>query len=419
MQLIEWKNEKRRVCDLIPWDKNPRKISDEQLEQLKRSIEKFNYAAPILIDADGRIVAGHMRCKALMALGRGDELLDIRVASRKLTEQEFCELAIRDNANGGDWDIDRLLEMDLKFLKDIGLDERTLNTVSRKSRIDQAEEVPDPPLHPKTKLGDLFRLGDHLLLCGDSTKRESFERLMKDEPHADMVLVDPPYNVNYSGTGKNTSNTIENDNQSEADFRMFLQKAFIELYEFTTEKAAMYCCYASRTHREFEDALNAAGWNVRSQIIWIKTVASMGWSNYRWKHEPIFYCAKEGGVNFYGDRTNYTEWREELTDEQLLARFKSILEKEETEGDTTIWRVKREVDYKHPTQKPVQLCRIAIANSTTPGQVVLDTFAGSGSTLMACELTRRHARVIELDPKYCDVIIERWEAFTNKKAEKI
>ena len=254
-------------------------------------------------------------------------------------------------------------------------------------------------------------------MCGSATEHEDMQRLM-DGAQADMIFVDPPYNIDYAGRGKNTSNKIAGDNQTEADFRKFLETIFRELGEFSKSRAALYCSYASRTHREFEDTLNAAGWEVRNQIIWVKTVASMGWGDYRWKHEPIFYCHKKDmATEFYGDRTNYTEWKEELSDEALLRKFKEIMEKDETEGQTTVWRVKREVNYKHPTQKPVQLIKIALANSSRPGEIVLDTCGGSGSTLMAAELISRRAYLMEIDPRYVDVIIERWETFTGKKAE--
>lgn len=419
MSEIFWTNARKKISELVPWDKNPRKISDEQLAHLKRSIEKFGYAAPVLVDSDGRIVAGHMRTKAMMALGMGEIEVDVRVASRKLTDDEFRELAIRDNANGGEWDIDKMLDIDLDFLKNLGLEDNLLNKIARTNRIDDAENAPDPPLEAKTRTLQLYKLGDHRLMCGNSTDRENVMRLMESEL-ADMVFVDPPYNINYSGLGKNTSNTIQGDNQTEEKFRVFLTAAFDLLFAFTKEKAPLYTCYASRTHREFEDSLNKCSWEVRSQIIWVKTLASMGWGDYRWKHEPIFYCHKEGqAIDFYGDRKNYTEWIENLDDEALLKKIKSIIEKDETEGQTTVWRVKREVNYKHPTQKPVQLVKIAIANSSRPGEIVLDTFGGSGSTLMAAEMIGRRAYVMELEPKYCDVIIERWEKFTGNKAQLI
>ena len=170
----------------------------------------------------------------------------------------------------------------------------------------------------------------------------------------------------------------------------------------------MYVCYASRYHREFEDALNSAGYIVRNQIIWVKTLATFGWGDYRWKHEPIFYAVpKEGGVEFYGDRSQYTEWSEELTDAQLLKRVKSMIEKDES-GGSTIWKLKKDSHYKHPTQKPMQLVETALKNSSKLGDTVIDFFAGSGTTLMACEKLNRKCLAIEIDTRYCDVIIERW-----------
>lgn len=419
MRKVEWRNDRRKVKDLIPWAGNPRKISPENLGQLKASIERFGYAAPVVINADYTIVAGHMRTRAMMELGMGDTEVDVRIASRQLNEEELSELAIRDNANRGDWDVEKMLEMDLELLKKIGLSDQILNKISRMTAIEKAEQVPDPPLEAKAKPGEIYRLGAHRVMCGSATDPDDMAKLMAGET-AQVVVTDPPYNINYSGRGKNTSNKIEGDNQTEAAFREFLEKIFKNLARHTDERAAMYCCYASRTHREFEDALNAAGWEVRNQIIWVKTVASMGWGNYRWKHEPIFYCHKDGqGTDFYGDRTNYTEWKEELDDEALLQKFKEIIQKDETEGQTTVWRVKREVDYKHPTQKPVQLIKIALSNSSRPGEIVLDACGGSGSTLMAAELISRRAYLMEIDPRYVDVEIERWENLTGKKAERI
>jgi len=210
-----------------------------------------------------------------------------------------------------------------------------------------------------------------------------------------------------------------NDNMSESEFRQLLNGSFAMMAHASKPMAPAYVCYASRTHREFEDALNANGYKVKNQIIWVKAVASMGWGDYRWKHEPILYVAREGKkVPFYGDRAEYTEWKEELTDEQLLKRIKKQLEREE-KGESTVWRLKRDTKYDHPTQKPLQLVRIAIWNSTKQDDIVLDLFLGSGSTLIAAEETSRSCYGMELDPIYVDVIIKRWEKQTGAKAEKV
>ena len=235
-----------------------------------------------------------------------------------------------------------------------------------------------------------------------------------------MVWTDPPYNVNYSGRGKSTSNVIKNDNMGEADFRVMLTAWFASYKNFLKKDGALYTCYASRTHREFEDALNANDFEVRNQIIWVKKVASMGWGDYRWKHEPILYCHFKDSkkLNFYGDRKQYTEWSEEPTDEELLKTIKAQVKKEEA-GDSTVWRLHREMKYDHPTQKPIKLVSIAIRNSSKRDDVVLDLFGGSGSTLIAADQLNRVCYTMELDPKYCDVIIKRWEKLTGETAKKI
>lgn len=234
-----------------------------------------------------------------------------------------------------------------------------------------------------------------------------------------MVFTDPPYNIAYSGRGKSTSNTIKNDDMSEADFRVMLTSWFAQYQRAMKPTGALYTCYASRTHREFEDALNATGFEVRNQIIWVKKVASMGWGDYRWKHEPILYAHQKGtSLDFFGDRKQYTEWTEEMSDEELLKHVKAMVTKDE-EGGSTVWRLHRDSKYDHPTQKPIKLVSIAIRNSSKRDDIVLDLFGGSGSTLIAAEGLSRTCYTMELDPKYVDVIIKRYEKLTEQKAKKL
>ncbi len=255
-------------------------------------------------------------------------------------------------------------------------------------------------------------------MCGDSASAADVDKLMAGAM-ADMVWTDPPYNVNYAGRGEKTSNTIKNDDMPEADFRKMLIAWFENYRRVLKADGALYTCYASRTHREFEDALNVSGFEVRNQIIWVKKVASMGWGDYRWKHEPILYCHQKGSkLNFYGDRKQYTEWSEEPSDAELLKTIRAQVKKEEA-GDSTVWRLHREMKYDHPTQKPLKLVSIAIRNSSKRDDVVLDLFGGSGSTLIAADQLARTCYTMELDPKYVDVIIKRWEKLTNQKAIKI
>jgi DNA modification methylase len=411
-------------------------LDKENIERGKKSIAELGFSFPICVwkqKSKGKIIDGHQRLfiveqmlKDGWTLAGGKlpvafiEAKDEKEAKRKvlaatsqygrITESglfEFLELA----------GLDAEAVMNGVRFPEIDLDE-FLNGYYFKDNEGKThpDDCPRPPKKAESKLGDVYLLGDHRLLCGDSTKVEIASALMKDEK-AQLVFTDPPYNVNYSGRGEKTKNKIMNDNMAETDFRKFLTGAFATMKECTTPNAPAYVCYASRTHREFEDALNANDYEVRNQIIWVKAVASMGWGDYRWKHEPILYCHKRGeSVQFYGDRCQYTEWSEKLSDEELLARTKQLLEKEKN-GATTVWRLGRDRDYEHPTQKPTKLIKIAIRNSTKHGEIVLDLFGGSGSTLIACEETGRKARLVELDPIYCDVIVKRWEEFTGKKAE--
>ena len=243
-------------------------------------------------------------------------------------------------------------------------------------------------------------------MCGDSSKLEDVDKLMGGVK-ADMVFTDPPYNVNYAGRGKGTSNTIKNDNMDEQAFRTMLTAWMASYKHILKADGGLYCCYASRTHREFEDALNANDFEVRNQIIWVKKVASMGWGDYRWKHEPILYCHQKGSkLNFYGDRKQYTEWSEEPSDEELLKAIRAQVKQEEA-GDSTVWRLHRESGYMHPTQKPIKLVSIAIRNSSKRDDVVADLFSGSASTMVAADGINRSCYAMELDPKFVDVGIKR------------
>ena len=252
-------------------------------------------------------------------------------------------------------------------------------------------------------------------MCGNAAKANDVDKLMNGN-QADMVFTDPPYNVNYSGRGKETSNTIQNDNMSEEDFRETLSQWFCGYKSIIKKTGALYVCYSSSHHREFEDALNINGFIVRSQIIWVKTQASMGWGDYRWKHEPILYCKQgKNSLDFYGDRSQYTVWNDEPTDEQILKSAKKLIEKDES-GQSTVWRMSRDSNYKHPTQKPVELVSNGIRNNSMRGQIVADFFGGGGTTLIASEKLSRKCYMMEIDPKYIDVIIKRWEVLTGKKA---
>jgi len=423
--MIDWKIEKRKLNQLMPYETadtgvedrhNPRLRDPKGYAELKKSIDQIGMAQAINVArASNVILSGHQRVSALIEKFGQDHEVDCYVSSRELTEAEMRDCVILLNkAVAGIWDLDYIADnWDKHDYGRYGFDEPNR---AQKGKTDD-DHVPTVT-NCAVKKGDIFQLGRHRLMCGDSTSLEDIGALMGGA-RADMVFTDPPYNVDYEGEGKDTARKIANDNMAPEAFRDFLRKAFLGFWTYTTPNAALYCCYASRTHREFEDGLNAAAWQVRSQIIWVKLQASWGFGDYRWKHEPILYCHKKGSsLNFYGDRKQYTEWREHKSDEELLAIMKAQLEKDE-KGGSTIWRFGREGNYVHPTQKPVQLVLTALMNSSKPHERVLDLFGGSGSTMIACEKARRVNYSMELDPQFCAVIIKRFEEFTGVGSVKL
>jgi len=395
------KIEYRNIDKLIPYINNSRKHSDEQVAQIAASIKEFGWTNPILVDGDNGIIAGHGRMLAARKLGM-DAIPVIELAH--LTETQKKALIIADNklALNADWD-NGLLTLELQALEEsdfnldlLGFDETELNALLNPilgtTGLTDEDAVPDVPDEPKTKLGDIYILGNHRLMCGDSTSIDAVEELM-DGQLADLVFTDPPYNVAYSGRGENNLGKIKNDDMSDSQFEDFCRAFFGCYFAFMKILSCIYVCHPdsqSAPKLAFEKTF-AEQFKKSSTIIWMKQSAGMGWQDYRAQHEPILYGWKEGkGKHFFiGDRTK-----------------------------TTVWKIGRDAqaNYVHPTQKPVALPEEAINNSSKGMDIVLDLFGGSGSTLIACEKTGRKARLMELDPKYCDVIVKRWEDFTGKKA---
>lgn len=401
--MIKWTNEQRAIADLIPANYNPRKWSDDDVNRLTKSIDTFQLVDPIIINRNNVVIGGHFRLTILKAKGVATVDVRVRVPDRMLDQEEERELNIRLNKNSGQWDFDILRGFDEDLLKTIGFESKELDRIFKPEHNREDDKV---PVKRATKIvvGDVFKLGEHRLICGDATNAEHVKALMGDE-RASLIFTDPPYNVNYSGQGEKTSNTIANDNMPREAFLEFLKKSFSVMESFLGKGGLLYTCYASRTHREFEDALEAAGFEIKNQIIWVKLVASMGWGDYRWKHEPMLYAHRKGDpTDFYGDRKQYTTWDQEMDDTDLLAMVKRMITKEEN-GNSTVWRLGRDNNYDHPTQKPIALIEKALVNSSKRGEIVADFFGGSGSTLIACEKLNRRARVVEVDPSYCQVII--------------
>lgn len=394
---------------LKPAEYNPRKWTDSARKGLTESLTEFGILQPIIVNSAperrGVIIGGNFKLD--IAKSKGVTTMPVVWVNIPDIKKEK-ELNLRLNKNQGDFDFDLLQSFDEDMLKYVGFDSKEIDKIFKDGKEDDfnADKEVASIVTPTAKKGDLYELGRHRIMCGDSSKSEDVLRLMGGVK-ADMVFTDPPYNINYSGRGKNTSNTIQNDDMDETSFRKMLTAWMASYKLILKETGALYCCYASRTHREFEDALNANDFEVRNQIIWVKKVASMGWGDYRWKHEPILYCHQKGhSLDFHGDRKQYTEWTEEPSDEELLKAIRAQVKQDE-EGGSTVWRLHRENKYDHPTQKPIKLIQIAIKNSSKRDDVVVDLFGGSFSTMAAADSLSRTCYSMELDEKYVDVGIKR------------
>lgn len=416
---------KMKLSDLKPADYNPRielKPGMPEFEKLSRSIEEFGFIdPPIFNERTGNLIGGHQRVAVASYLGGYDEI-EVSVVDLPLKKEKTLNVAL--NKISGRWDEEKLAIL----LKDIdsdvtltGFDDDEVDNLL--AAYDYKEDIEKPIIEddfdvnqfvedhpePKTKLGQLWKLGDHYLLCGDATKAEDIDKLLQGKK-ADLVVTDPPYNVAVSSDSQELQESgrgkIMNDNMSDSDFDDFLTAVFNNYSASMNPSAAIYVFHGSSYQREFENAMNAAGIVVRSQCIWVKNNATFGWSQYRWQHEPVFYAFKKGAAPaWYGDRKQSTVWQDDLL-EDLPA---------------TVWRINRDdtTKYYHPTQKPLSLIAIPVRNSSKRNDVVLELFGGSGSTLMTCDQLERVCFTLELDPIFCDVIIERWEQATGKKAELI
>lgn len=420
---LSWHTEKRKVSDLIPWEQNPRQMTEKQVADLKKSLEKFNLMSIPVVDLDNRIVSGHQRMQILHLLGRAGEEIDVRVPNRKLSTKEFEEANIRENKNLGEWNWDTLVNnYDLDELIDWGWTKEELSSKFTPRIVEDdfdAQAEYDAIKEVKTKRGDLYLMGPHRLLCGDCTERADVEFLMNGDK-ADMVFTDPPYGVDYSYQKYDAihkkrkdpfadSGKILGDNQTSAQLYQFLLDSFVLINELTKESAAFYCCFATRTELEFRTAFRDAGFHFSQTIIWLKEriVLSMG-QDYHRVYEPILFGWKEGSKH-YKDKTITRE--KEVWDPDKMT-FEERLD---------VWWISRDKsqDYIHPTQKPIRLVERAMNKNSKIGDLLYEPFNGSGSTMMACEQGSRRCYACELDPKYCDVAVLRWERVTGKKAERI
>lgn len=390
------------IDQLKPNPENPR-LNDEAVDAVARSIQAFGFNNPIVTDADLNIAAGHARLKAAKKLGL-TEVPVIRVPG--LVGSKFIGFSIADNktAEIAQWDPDLLnklvseLNLEIDFdLNSLGFDDEELTKLLDWPCEDDdqlAEVAPPLPMDPISRPGDLWMLGDHRLLCGDATKKEHLERLV-DGNAIDCLFTDPPYGVSYQSRGRKREEwgAIKNDDLDAASLEQFLRTVFQNVAKVCREGATAYIFHGismAGIRVAFEHAFLAAGFRLSSTIVWIKPAASMGWSDYREQHEAMLYGWIGDGHRRIKDRTQ-----------------------------TTVWRIDREYDYQHPTQKPVALISRALRNSTIRTDNILDPFVGSGSTLIACEQLGRRCFAMEIEPKYCDVVVQRWETYAGKKAELV
>lgn len=389
--------QKIKIDKLIPATYNPRKNlkpSDAEYVKIKNSIEKFGFVSPLVINKDMTVIGGHQRLKVLKEMG----IVEVECIIVDLDKTNEKALNIALNKIQGDWDEEKLeaLLQELKLedfdtnLTGFDFDEvdEILKDVNGSKEddfdVDSAYEEIEEPI---TKPGDVWILGKHRLMCGDSAQKEDVMRLMNNQD-ADMLLTDPPYNVDYVGKTSEALK-IKNDNMSDNQFYEFLKKVFENMYSVTKEGASIYVFHADTEGFNFRKAFKDAGYKLAECLIWKKDCFVMGRQDYQWQHEPILYGWKEGAAHhFINDRTQST-----------------ILEFDRPRQSSL-----------HPTMKPIDLVARLLKNSSKENDKILDLFGGSGSTIIAAEQLNRNCYTMELDPKYCDVIVKRWESLTNKEA---
>ena len=373
------------IRDIHPYPNNPRKNSDA-VDAVAESIRQCGYCAPIIVDEGHIILAGHTRYKALKKLGWKECPV---LLLRGMSDEQKRKYRLLDNKTGelATWDLDALAE-ELEALDFDGFDFgfELSETVTDEEAQEDDYEV-NPPAQPKSKRGDIYVLGRHRLMCGDSTSEDDVQALV-GSTQIDMLLTDPPYGVDYTGKTADALK-IENDAQTDEDLEIFLSSAFRNADAAMKPGAAFYIWHADSKGGIFRTACQEVGWEVRQVLIWAKNSLVLGRQDYQWQHEPCLYGWKSGAAH---------KWTSDRKQSTLLNFDRPTKNKE------------------HPTMKPVPLFDYLIKNNSEVGDDILDLFAGSGTLAIACEQNGRNAYMMEYDPKYVDVIIDRWERLTGKKA---
>jgi len=411
LPIESWPTDKPR-----PYQHNPRKISDAAIGKVAASIREFGFRQPIVVDGDGVVIAGHTRLAAASSLGLAEVPVHI---ARDLTAVQARAYRLADNRSGqeAEWD-NELLRAELAALAELDIDlsltafdPDEIAGLSGHQGLTDPDEVPEAPAVPITQPGDVWQLGSHRLVCGDATNAEDVARALSGvQPH--LMVTDPPYGVDYDpawraevGVNKNRQKMGIVTNDGRADWR----DAWIL---FSGD--VIYCWHAGKYASVVQTSLEAAEFTIRSQIIWAKDRFALSRGDYHWQHEPCWYAVRNGSSGHWqAGRKNSTLW----TIPALEGGDEHTLE----EWQTTLWRIEAREDrgHGHGTQKPVECMKRPIENNSSPGQAVYDPFVGSGTTIIAAEMTGRVCHALEIAPAYCDVTVERWQNFTGRKAERI
>ena len=366
----------KKTSELIEYENNPRN-NEAAIDAVAKSIEEFGFKVPIVITKENVIIAGHTRLKASLKLGLAtvpcivaDDLTEGQIKAFRLADNKTAELA--------SWDFTKLeselesIEMDMSVFGFEDLESKVPDNATDDD-FDPSEELTETPY---TKKDDIYLLGNHRVMCGDATIKESVDKLIQDEK-VDLTFTDPPYNVDYEGT----AGKIMNDKMEDNTFYLFLLQAFKNMFDHTKPGGAIYVCHADTEGINFRTAFKNAGFKLAECLVWVKNALVLGRQDYHWRHEPILYGWREGAAHYFiDDRTQDTIWEYN----------------------------KPKRNEEHPTMKPLELCGRAIANSSRVGEIVLDLFGGSGSTLISSDQLQRKARLMELDERFVDVIVKRY-----------
>ena len=366
----------KKTSELIEYENNPRN-NEAAIDAVAKSIEEFGFKVPIVITKENVIIAGHTRLKASLKLGLAtvpcivaDDLTEGQIKAFRLADNKTAELA--------SWDFTKLeseldsIEMDMSVFGFEDLESKVPDNATDDD-FDPTEELTETPY---TKKDDIYLLGNHRVMCGDATIKESVDKLIQDEK-VDLTFTDPPYNVDYEGT----AGKIMNDKMEDNTFYLFLFQAFKNMFDHTKPGGAIYVCHADTEGINFRTAFKNAGFKLAECLVWVKNSLVLGRQDYHWRHEPILYGWREGAAHYFiDDRTQDTIWEYN----------------------------KPKRNEEHPTMKPLELCGRAIANSSRVGEIVLDLFGGSGSTLISSDQLQRKARLMELDERFVDVIVKRY-----------